>query len=182
MDSRFGRILVAAVVVAAASACEAGEKGEIEEETPGLAAQAEVDGETARTTALARVVGGEIVGAELEQEDGRLVYSFDIKVEGKAGIEEILVDAVSGDIISQEHESDAREAAEADDENEAGEAADALARVPGGRIVAAELEEEDGALIFSYDVRVEGQEGVEEVHVDALTGEVIAVEHEGEGL
>jgi uncharacterized membrane protein YkoI len=56
--------------------------------------------------------------------------------------------------------------------------ATALERVPGGRIVAAELEEEGGALIYSYDVKVEGQEGVQEVHVDAATGKVTQVEHE----
>lgn len=56
----------------------------------------------------------------------------------------------------------------------------ALARVPGGRITKGELEEEDGKLIYSFDVAVEGKSGIEEVHVDARTGEVIAVKHEGE--
>lgn len=218
MQSRMGRMVLATVFLVTATACEMGERGEageIEEETPGLAARAKVDGETARATALARVGGGEIVGAELEEEDGRLVYSFDIKVEGVTGVEEVLVDAVSGNVVSQEHESEAQEAAEADDENEADEAGEmdegtlapgavailevedstllvrakvtdeaaraaALARVPGGRIVAAELEEEDGSFIFSYDVKVEGKKGIDEVWVDAVTGQVIKVEHEGE--
>ncbi|MCG6957463.1 MAG: PepSY domain-containing protein, partial [Gemmatimonadetes bacterium] len=48
----------------------------------------------------------------------------------------------------------------------------ALASVPGGQIVAGELEEEGGSLIYSYDVKVEAQEGVQEVHVDATTGKV----------
>ncbi|HVZ47859.1 MAG TPA: PepSY domain-containing protein [Gemmatimonadaceae bacterium] len=56
----------------------------------------------------------------------------------------------------------------------------ALARVPGGRISAAELEEEDGKLIYSYDIVVAGRKGVEEVHVDAVTGAVIGSGHEGE--
>jgi uncharacterized membrane protein YkoI len=54
----------------------------------------------------------------------------------------------------------------------------ALASVPGGQITAGELEEEGGSLIYSYDVKVEGMEGVQEVHVDATTGKVIEVEHE----
>ena len=54
----------------------------------------------------------------------------------------------------------------------------ALASVPGGQIVAGELEEEGGSLIYSYDVKVEAQEGVQEVHVDATTGKVLQVEHE----
>lgn len=57
-------------------------------------------------------------------------------------------------------------------------AAAALARVPGGRVSAAELEDEDGKLIYSYDIVVAGKKGVEEVHVDAITGAVIASEHE----
>lgn len=58
-------------------------------------------------------------------------------------------------------------------------AAMALAQVPGGEVVAGELEEEDGMLIYSFDIRVDGREGIEEVHVDALSGEVVAQEHEG---
>jgi uncharacterized membrane protein YkoI len=53
----------------------------------------------------------------------------------------------------------------------------ALARVPGGRITEAELEE-DGRLLYSFDIRVEGRSGVEEVQVDARTGEVVSIEHE----
>jgi uncharacterized membrane protein YkoI len=55
----------------------------------------------------------------------------------------------------------------------------ALARVPGGTISAAELEEEDGRLIYSFELKVAGKSGEEEVHVDAKTGEVVKVEHEG---
>jgi uncharacterized membrane protein YkoI len=57
-------------------------------------------------------------------------------------------------------------------------AAAALARVPGGRIAGVELEEEGGKLIYSYDITLAGKKGVEEVHVDAMTGAVIKSEHE----
>jgi uncharacterized membrane protein YkoI len=56
----------------------------------------------------------------------------------------------------------------------------ALARVPGGKVTQAELEEEDGRLIYSFDIKVEGKKGTDEVHVDARTGEVVKVEHEDE--
>lgn len=59
-------------------------------------------------------------------------------------------------------------------------AAAALARVPGGRITGVELEEEGGKLIYSYDIAVPGRKGVEEVHVDAMTGAVIRTEHESD--
>jgi len=56
----------------------------------------------------------------------------------------------------------------------------ALAQVPGGRVTKEELEEEDGKLIYSFDIKVGTQEGVEEVHVDAKTGAILKKEHEGE--
>jgi hypothetical protein len=58
----------------------------------------------ARAIALARVPGT-IRSGELEREHGRLVYSFDIKVKGRRGIEEVQVDAKDGSIVSVKHES-----------------------------------------------------------------------------
>src|SRR3954464_8590590 len=57
--------------------------------------------------------------------------------------------------------------------------ATALASVPGGKIQAAELEREGGKLIYSFDIRVPRKPGIEEVHVDAMTGKVIGTAHEG---
>ncbi|MES2150264.1 MAG: hypothetical protein V4508_10770 [Pseudomonadota bacterium] len=51
--------------------------------------------------------------SELEVEDGCLVYSFDIITKSANGIEEVMVDAVSGQVISNKHETPAQEAAEA---------------------------------------------------------------------
>ena len=42
-----------------------------------------------------------------------------------------------------------------------------------------ELEREHGHLIYSYDIAVPGKSGIDEVNVDAMTGEVIARTHEG---
>ena len=52
----------------------------------------------------------------LEVENGYLIYSFDFKVKGKKGIQEIIVDAGSGKVLGQAHESDAAEAKEKKDE------------------------------------------------------------------
>jgi uncharacterized membrane protein YkoI len=49
-----------------------------------------------------------------------------------------------------------------------------LARVPGGRITEAELEEEKGRLVYSFDVKAEGRKD-SEIRVDARTGEVVEV-------
>jgi uncharacterized membrane protein YkoI len=54
----------------------------------------------------------------------------------------------------------------------------AIARVAGGTIEKAELEREKGALIWSFDIRVPGQEGISEVAVNAVTGAVGPTEHE----
>ena len=54
----------------------------------------------------------------------------------------------------------------------------ALARVPAGPIEKVELERENDALIWSFDIKVAGNAGIEEVAVNALTGAVGATEHE----
>jgi len=54
----------------------------------------------------------------------------------------------------------------------------ALAQVPTGAIAQVELERENNALIWSFDIKVPGKTGIEEVAVNALTGAVGATEHE----
>jgi uncharacterized membrane protein YkoI len=85
----------------------------IKEETATLSDSASIDSTAARATALAKVPGGKIVKEELEQENGRLVYSFDIKKGAETGVEEVQVDARDGSVVSVEHEDAAKEAAEA---------------------------------------------------------------------
>ncbi|HWZ86247.1 MAG TPA: hypothetical protein VN032_08600 [Thermoanaerobaculia bacterium] len=53
-----------------------------------------------------------IKGTELEAEHGCLVYSFDIAVAGKSGIQEVQVDAGNARVLSSKHESAKTEAAE----------------------------------------------------------------------
>jgi hypothetical protein len=62
--------------------------------------------------------------------------------------------------------------------DEATAAATACARMPNGTIRSVELEREKGRLIYSYDFIVAGKKRVEELNVDAVTGKVIATEHE----
>jgi hypothetical protein len=78
---------------------------------PGLA---RISPEQAREAALGKIRARskEVVSGELEVEQGCLVYSFDIRVKGKKGVEEIFVDAGDGKILSHKHESTAQEAAE----------------------------------------------------------------------
>lgn len=81
-------------------------------ETAVLSDSARIDSATARRTALRKVPGGKIVKQELEEEEGRLVYSFDIKKGTATGIEEVRVDARDGSVVAVEHEDAAKEAAE----------------------------------------------------------------------
>ena len=68
--------------------------------------------DSAWALALRTVPGGAVKSAELEREHGKLIYSFDVKVAGKPGIEEVNIDATNGKLIGREHEGDEDEAAE----------------------------------------------------------------------
>lgn len=67
--------------------------------------------EQARATALKKVPG-EIQEEELEKENAKLVYSFDIRAAGQKDITEVQVSAIDGSIVSVEKESAANEAKE----------------------------------------------------------------------
>jgi len=54
----------------------------------------------------------------------------------------------------------------------------ALTKVPGGTIKEGEIEKEKGKLIWSFDITTPGTSAITEVQVDALNGEVVAVEKE----
>ena len=54
----------------------------------------------------------------------------------------------------------------------------ALAKVPNGTIKTGEIEKEKGKLIWSFDISTPGTSDITEVNVDALTGEVVAIDKE----
>ena len=78
-----------------------------------LAKQAKVTETEAAKTAIASVPTGRISSVELEDEGGKLLYSYDIKVPGKTGIDEVHVDAKTGKLLTKEHETPAAEKKEA---------------------------------------------------------------------
>lgn len=68
---------------------------------------------TARATALAKVPGAKIRSHELEFEGGRWIWSYDLKTAGKSGIDEVNVDANTGEVVGGvEHEGPKAEAKE----------------------------------------------------------------------
>src|SRR6516164_1056038 len=76
---------------------------------PKLVAEAKIKETEARATALSQVKNGTVRSEELEREHGHLIYSYDIKVPGKPGIDEVKVDAKT-------HEGPGAERKEADAE------------------------------------------------------------------
>jgi len=78
---------------------------------PGLA---KISKPEAEKTALAKVKMSrkDIARSELEVEQGCLVYSFDVRVASKPGIEKIVVDAGTGKILLHKHETRKQVAAE----------------------------------------------------------------------
>ena len=85
----------------------------MKEEKPGQLKLAKITPAAATATALAKVPNGKIETAEIEEEDGKLIYSFAIKITGKSGIEEVAVDAKTGKVLSALHETPEDEAKEA---------------------------------------------------------------------
>lgn len=124
-----------AIALALAAATSAAAQGTtVTEEKPGLLKLAKITAEAATTAALARVPNGKVEKAEIEEEKGKLIYSFDIKVAGKSGIEEVAVDAMTGKVLVVEHESPKQEAkekaADAAKEKAAAKAKPATAKKP----------------------------------------------------
>jgi uncharacterized membrane protein YkoI len=97
--------------------CET-EKGEAhhKDKEAKLMAQAKVSKEAAQQTALAKVPNGTIKEGELEKEDGKLQWSFDVATPDSKDITEVNIDAMTGDVISADKESAESEAKEADGE------------------------------------------------------------------
>jgi len=165
-----------------------------------LAGAAKVTLAAALDKALKAAPGIALVG-ELEQEENKLIFTFDIlpKPSKSEEITEIHVDAKTGAVINSGEEGEEDEEGEAAEGAEGAEEASikemqsmaktakvtmaaalqaALKAAPGTAIVA-ELENEDGKLIFSFDI-LPGPAATElkEVHVDAKTGLVIKAEVE----
>jgi len=102
-------VLLAAVITMPVSAqTSAPRKSKI---PAALKAEAKISLEAARAAALKKVPG-EIKEEELEKENGKLVYSFDIQATGQKDITEVQVSAIDGSVVSVEKEDAASEAKE----------------------------------------------------------------------
>lgn len=162
--------------------------------------------EKARRIAMQKAEG-KIESAELERENGKTIYSFDIR-NSKGTITEVQVEAFTGEIVSVQEEDAQQEAAEKqqdkqasdkrddDEESDASQKANqakyareakitmaqakeiALKRVP-GTITDQELEKEKGKLLYSFDVKDANGKSFD-VEIDAKTGAILKVEEDKE--
>jgi hypothetical protein len=89
-----------------------------EESQEALKAQAEVTQAQAEKIALGKVPDGNIKSSELEKENGKLVWSFDIVVPESKNIAEVQVDAKTSEIVLVEIETPEQQAQEAKTDND----------------------------------------------------------------
>jgi hypothetical protein len=126
MAHRFTRFMASAVPIAGTLVAGAALVGGLSAQQPqpkykrdlpaALMKRATVSEEQAAKTALAAMPNATIKAVELEDEDGRLIYSYELKVPGHSGIEEVNVNAKTGAVVNTEHESPAAERGEAKQE------------------------------------------------------------------
>jgi uncharacterized membrane protein YkoI len=77
-----------------------------------LMAEAKVSKADAEKIALAKVPTGTIKEGELEKEDGKLIWSFDMTTPDSKDITEVAVDAVTGAVVAVDKETPADQAKE----------------------------------------------------------------------
>jgi uncharacterized membrane protein YkoI len=126
--TRFATLVVFAI---ATSAAAAGAQQPTQHPThhAKVETQAQLEKEARITMAQARalatktVPGATIQTGEIEREGGKLIYSFDMKTQGKAGIDEVNIDAMTGTVIGNNHETPKDERAEAKADAKAAKAA-----------------------------------------------------------
>jgi uncharacterized membrane protein YkoI len=99
--------LAAIVMVAAGCASEQQQQAEMQ-------SQAKVTKEQAQELALTKAPGGTVKEGELENENGLLIWSFDIATPGTKNTTEVNIDAVTGKIVSVSTETPESEAKEKD--------------------------------------------------------------------
>jgi uncharacterized membrane protein YkoI len=107
------RIIPAAAVAIVALSSAAHAQGYKRDIPDSLARKAAIAESAALAAAQKRVPKGKVESVELESEGGKLLYSVVLKVAGKSGVEEVNVDAMTGKVLTHEHETPAMEKKEA---------------------------------------------------------------------
>ena len=176
------RTLLIAGIVAALSQAGIGwaEKTEAQ-----LKALAKITEEQATAIALKRVPGATVKEKELEEEKGKLIWSFDLATAGSPDVTEVAVDAITGAIVEVKKETPKDQQKESQEDLKAeaklteGQATMIAKReYPKGKVKAAWIEKEDGKLIWGVALTVPDSGDQVEVKIDATSGKVLDKETE----
>jgi uncharacterized membrane protein YkoI len=133
--------------------------------------ESKITKEQATKIALEQFKDAIVQSSELEKEEGKLIWSFDLKV-GET-TKEVWVNANTGKVIKAEEESAVKEKEE--QVSDKAEKA-ALKKVP-GEIIKKEVKKEKGKTIYSFEIKTKDGKIVE-VDVNAKTNKVLKVEAE----
>ncbi len=76
----------------------------LEEDSPGLLAQARISDAAARAVALERFPDGHIVDAEIDEDDGRVMYKYQLNVASERRSVDVGIDAKTGAIVAVEED------------------------------------------------------------------------------
>jgi len=131
----------------------------------------------AEHAALAAVKGGKVISGEYEKENGKHIWSFDIKARDQ--IKEVWVDPTSAMVIKVSTETKSAEKKEKSEDMKSTKITKAEAEkialkvVPGGKVTEAELEHESGMFFWSLDVK--SGKAIKEVWIDPKSGKVVKV-------
>ena len=87
-------------------------KSSAKADLPGLARVTQADAQKAAVASKDIPAGASVAEAELEVEHGCLVWSFDLKLPDKPGVQEVQIDAGNGNVLFSAYESPKKEAAE----------------------------------------------------------------------
>ncbi len=125
----------------------------------------------AAAIALQRVPGGTVVDIDPGLEGGRAVWEVLVRRPDNTG-SEIYLNATTGAVLRQERESIPREAMGPGPAVTVQQAIQtAAAAVPGGRVIAIDLDTENGRRV--WDAEFAGPGGRIEITIDAATGRVL---------
>ena len=107
------RVAIAAIAMFAVAPALMAQSEKVKETKPGLFKKAKVTADAAIATAQGLLPNAKLDAGEIEEEGGKLIYSFDFKTDGKTGIDEVNIDAMTGKLVGKiNHESPAAEAKE----------------------------------------------------------------------
>jgi len=187
-------------LTAIAGACYLPLHAEDHENEASLKAQAKVSKADAAKSALAVVPNGKIKSSWIENEDGKILWSFAVVTPGSRKITEVGVNALTGKVVSTGLEDPSAKNAIAagkeemwgGEENQPSQsdllkqakvskrdaAKSALARFPGSKVRSSQLKLWHGKLRWSFDLSTPKSPDITQVAVDALTGEVVWTEVE----